>query len=42
MHRVPGLSASQAVAWHPSKHILAYCGEHAPDPKMGWISVFGS
>ncbi|KZW04381.1 WD40 repeat-like protein [Exidia glandulosa HHB12029] len=42
MHRVPGVTAAQSVAWHPSKHILAYCGEHAPDPKVGWISVFGS
>ncbi|EJD53982.1 WD40 repeat-like protein [Auricularia subglabra TFB-10046 SS5] len=42
MHRVPGITAAQSVAWHPSKHVLAYCGEHSPDPKMGWISVFGT
>ncbi|KAF7332395.1 WD-REPEATS-REGION domain-containing protein [Mycena kentingensis (nom. inval.)] len=27
LHRVPALAPSPTVAWHPSRHIIAYCGQ---------------
>ncbi|KZT05641.1 WD40 repeat-like protein [Laetiporus sulphureus 93-53] len=45
LHRVPTLGPSPTVAWHPSKYIIAYCGqtktrEGGPGPSA-WISLFG-
>jgi len=41
IHRIPCITPAPIVAWHPSKHVLAFCGEHSQDPKLGWISLFG-
>ncbi|KAF8655344.1 hypothetical protein AX16_003117 [Volvariella volvacea WC 439] len=27
LHRVPALSSSPTVSWHPSKYVFAYCGQ---------------
>ncbi|EMD40590.1 hypothetical protein CERSUDRAFT_62566 [Gelatoporia subvermispora B] len=45
LHRVPSLGPAPTVSWHPSKYIIAYCGqtkirEGAPPPSA-WISLFG-
>ncbi|KAG8926659.1 hypothetical protein FRC02_008761 [Tulasnella sp. 418] len=42
LHRgvpLPGPPAS--IAWSPSKHILASCGDHPSASGGGWISCFG-
>lgn len=48
VHRVPALSPSLTVAWHPSKYVIAYCGlsrdqvrENAPVISQAYVSVFG-
>lgn len=45
LHRVPALAPSPTVTWHPSKYVVAYCGqtkarEGAPPP-VAVISMFG-
>ncbi|KAF9480680.1 WD40 repeat-like protein [Pholiota conissans] len=45
LHRVPALAPSPTVAWHPSKYIIAYCGqtkarEGGPAP-VAFVSLFG-
>ncbi|CAA7260119.1 unnamed protein product [Cyclocybe aegerita] len=45
MHRVPALAPSPTVTWHPSKYVIAYCGqtkarEGGPAP-VAVISMFG-
>ncbi|ETW83683.1 hypothetical protein HETIRDRAFT_155124 [Heterobasidion irregulare TC 32-1] len=45
LHRVPALASSPTVTWHPSKYVIAYCGqtkqrEGGPLP-VAVISLFG-
>ncbi|KAH9833686.1 WD40 repeat-like protein [Rhodofomes roseus] len=45
LHRVPAIGSSPTVSWHPSKYVIAYCGqtkirEGGPAPSA-WISLFG-
>jgi len=45
LHRVPSLVAASTVCWHPSKHLIAYCGqtkaqEGGPAP-VAVVSLFG-
>ncbi|CAL1700477.1 unnamed protein product [Somion occarium] len=45
LHRIPALGPSQTVQWHPSKYVIAYCGqtrvrEGGPAPSA-WLSLFG-
>ena len=45
VHRVPALAPSPTVTWHPSKYVIAYCGqtkvrEGGPAPQA-LISLFG-
>jgi len=45
LHRVPSLGPASTVQWHPSRHVIAYCGqskqrEGGPAP-AAWISLFG-
>ncbi|TBU47243.1 WD40 repeat-like protein [Dichomitus squalens] len=45
LHRVPALGPAPSVAWHPSKHVIAYCGQtkirEGGPPPSAWISLFG-
>jgi THO complex subunit 3 len=45
LHRVPALAPSPTVSWHPSKYVIAYCGQIAPreggSPSGAVISLFG-
>ncbi|KAG6850912.1 hypothetical protein H0H93_006738 [Arthromyces matolae] len=45
LHRVPTLAPSPTVSWHPSKYVIAYCGQtklrEAGPPPVGVISMFG-
>ncbi|PIL37375.1 hypothetical protein GSI_01068 [Ganoderma sinense ZZ0214-1] len=45
LHRVPALGPAPTVAWHPSKHVIAYCGQtkirEGGPPPSAWISLFG-
>ncbi|KAI0751043.1 WD40 repeat-like protein [Daedaleopsis nitida] len=45
LHRVPALGPSPTVSWHPSKHVIAYCGQtkirEGGPPPVAWISLFG-
>ncbi|PFH51332.1 hypothetical protein AMATHDRAFT_3181 [Amanita thiersii Skay4041] len=45
LHRVPALAPSPTVSWHPSKYIIAYCGQtkmrEGGPPPVGIISLFG-
>ncbi|KAI0774515.1 WD40 repeat-like protein [Fomes fomentarius] len=45
LHRVPALGPSPTVSWHPSKHVIAYCGQtkirEGGPPPAAWISLFG-
>ncbi|KAJ8473691.1 hypothetical protein ONZ51_g7706 [Trametes cubensis] len=45
LHRVPALGASPTVSWHPSKYVIAYCGQtkvrEGGPPPSAWISLFG-
>ncbi|KAI0941360.1 hypothetical protein AcW1_004902 [Taiwanofungus camphoratus] len=45
LHRVPALGSSPTVAWHPSKYVIAYCGQtkirEGGPPPSAWISLFG-
>ncbi|KAL6309854.1 WD40-repeat-containing domain protein [Sparassis latifolia] len=45
LHRVPALGASPTVQWHPSKYVIAYCGQtkirEGGPPPSAWISLFG-
>ncbi|KAI0650495.1 WD40 repeat-like protein [Trametes meyenii] len=45
LHRVPALGPSPTVSWHPSKHIIAFCGQTKPreggPAPSAWISLFG-
>jgi len=45
LHRVPSSGSSSTVSWHPSRHVIAYCGqtksrEGGPMP-AAFLSVFG-
>ncbi|KAI0041311.1 WD40 repeat-like protein [Auriscalpium vulgare] len=45
MHRVPALAPSPTVTWHPSKYVIAYCGqtkakEGGPQP-VAVLGLFG-
>lgn len=45
MHRIPAPGPAQAVSWHPSQPLVAYCGqtkskEGGPAP-LAYVSVFG-
>ncbi|KIJ56946.1 hypothetical protein M422DRAFT_238533 [Sphaerobolus stellatus SS14] len=44
IHRVPCMTVPGVVAWHPSKHVVAYCGEGGASSRQdkAWLSVFGS
>ncbi|RDX53847.1 WD40 repeat-like protein [Lentinus brumalis] len=45
LHRVPALGPAPTVSWHPSKHVIAYCGQtkirEGGPPPAAWISLFG-
>ncbi|KAK7695381.1 hypothetical protein QCA50_000016 [Cerrena zonata] len=45
LHRIPALGEGRTVQWHPSKHIIAYCGQTATrengPPPAAWFSLFG-
>lgn len=45
MHRIPALGSSPTVQWHPSKYVIAYCGQtkvrEGGPPAAAWISLFG-
>ncbi|KAF5346037.1 hypothetical protein D9757_014279 [Collybiopsis confluens] len=45
LHRVPSLMAASTVAWHPSKHLIAYCGQtkarEGGPPPGSVVSLFG-
>jgi len=46
LHRVPTLGPVPSVSWHPSKHVIAYCGqtkirEGGPAPSA-LVSLFGA
>jgi len=45
LHRVPALGPSPTVTWHPSKYVIAYCGQtkirEGGPPPAAWISLFG-
>ncbi|KAF8639886.1 hypothetical protein AX17_001139 [Amanita inopinata Kibby_2008] len=45
LHRVPALAASPTVTWHPSKYVIAYCGQtkirEGGPPPVAVISMFG-
>ncbi|EPQ59160.1 WD40 repeat-like protein [Gloeophyllum trabeum ATCC 11539] len=46
LHRVPALAPSSAVAWHPWKHAIAYCGQtkarEGGPPPAAVLSIFGA
>lgn len=45
LHRVPALAPSPTVSWHPSKYVIAYCGQtksrEGGPPPVAVISMFG-
>jgi len=45
LHRVPAIAPSPTVAWHPSKYVIAYCGQtkyrEGGSPPVAVLSVFG-
>jgi len=44
LHRVPALAPSPTVAWHPSKYLIAYCGQtkvREGSPSNATVSTFG-
>ncbi|THH19905.1 hypothetical protein EW146_g1344 [Bondarzewia mesenterica] len=45
LHRVPALAPSPTVTWHPSKYVIAYCGQtklrEGGPPPVAVISLFG-
>ncbi|KAL0950255.1 hypothetical protein HGRIS_010238 [Hohenbuehelia grisea] len=45
LHRVPALASSPTVTWHPSRYVMAYCGQIKPreggPPPVGVVSMFG-
>ncbi|KAH9947177.1 WD40 repeat-like protein [Amylocystis lapponica] len=45
LHRVPALGPSPTVSWHPSRYVIAYCGQtkirEGGPPPSAWISLFG-
>ncbi|KAF9006645.1 WD40-repeat-containing domain protein [Cyathus striatus] len=45
LHRVPALGPSPTVTWHPSKYVIAYCGQtkirEGGPPPVAVISMFG-
>lgn len=45
LHRVPTLGPCPTVTWHPSKHIIAYCGQtksrEGGPASVAFISLFG-
>ncbi|KAJ8086981.1 hypothetical protein PM082_005806 [Marasmius tenuissimus] len=45
LHRVPTLGPAPTVSWHPSKYIIAYCGQTKPrdggPPPVSAVSLFG-
>ncbi|KIK67706.1 hypothetical protein GYMLUDRAFT_256545 [Collybiopsis luxurians FD-317 M1] len=45
LHRVPSLVAASTVTWHPSKHLIAYCGQtkarEGGPPPVAVVSLFG-
>ncbi|KAF8709505.1 WD40 repeat-like protein, partial [Rhizoctonia solani] len=44
MHRIPCLGTPSTVAWHPTRHLLAFGGdnEYSPVSRGRWLSIFGS
>lgn len=45
LHRVPALAPSPTVTWHPSKYVVAYCGQtkikEGGPPPVAVVSMFG-
>ncbi|KAI0082341.1 WD40 repeat-like protein [Panus rudis PR-1116 ss-1] len=45
LHRVPALGSSPTVQWHPSRYVIAYCGQtkhrETGPPPNAYISLFG-
>ncbi|THV08239.1 WD40 repeat-like protein [Dendrothele bispora CBS 962.96] len=45
LHRIPTLAPAPTVTWHPSKFVLAYCGQTKPreggPPPANFVSLFG-
>ncbi|KAG8777113.1 hypothetical protein FRC12_000542, partial [Ceratobasidium sp. 428] len=44
LHRIPCLGTPSTVAWHPTRHLLAFGGdnEYGPSSRSRWLSIFGS
>ena len=46
VHRIPALTPSPTISWHPSKHVAAYCGQikarEGGPPPVAIVSIFGS
>ncbi|EJD01319.1 WD40 repeat-like protein [Fomitiporia mediterranea MF3/22] len=43
LHRIQSIGPASAVTWHPSKHVLAYCGQQVREgaPQIAYLSLFG-
>ena len=43
LHRIQSIGPSPTVTWHPSKYILAYCGQQIREgaPHIAYLSVYG-
>ncbi|KAI0030893.1 WD40 repeat-like protein [Vararia minispora EC-137] len=45
MHRVQALTSARTVSWHPSRHVIAYCGQtrhrEGGPPPVALVSLFG-
>ncbi|KAG7097347.1 hypothetical protein E1B28_004702 [Marasmius oreades] len=45
LHRVPAVGPAPSVSWHPSKYIIAYCGQtklrEGGPPPVSVVSLFG-
>jgi len=45
LHRVPAIAASPTVTWHPSRFVIAYCGQikakEGGPPPTAVLSLFG-
>lgn len=39
-HRIKTAGEVNGLAWHPSKLLLASCGDDEDKPTVGWVSFF--
>ncbi|KAK0464504.1 WD40-repeat-containing domain protein [Desarmillaria tabescens] len=46
LHRVPALAPAPTVTWHPSRYVIAYCGQtkarEGGPPPVAVVSLFGA